>query len=75
MSHITSRFKSKKDFKTAAEANPDGVYLDDPSIVGAVSGSVTLILEKKGTFTVTNHPKRSWFAEVHRDRNGRVRVS
>ena len=66
-------FKSKKAFKEAVEAgrNP---FCEDPSIFpGSCSGTVIDILNAKGYFTVTNHPKRSWFASVERI-NGKVVV-
>lgn len=77
MPHIVSPFvfKTKKAFKEAAEARPDEVYCDDPSIFpGSLSGSVSTILKSKDFFTVTNHPKRSWFAQVEM-RNGKVKVT
>lgn len=65
MTHIVSGFKSKKEFKDAVGANPRNVYVEDPSIFGnGVSGSVEHVSNKLGSFTVTNHPKRSWFASV-----------
>jgi hypothetical protein len=76
MSHIVSpaRYPSKKAFKEAVTANPEAVYVDDPSLFDPCSGSVAHILERHGSFTVTNHPKRSWYAAVTR-KNGIANVS
>ncbi len=64
MTHIV-QYPTKKAFKEAIEVNPNKVYCYDPSIFeGACSGSPVEILKTKSYFTVTNHPKRSWFAHV-----------
>lgn len=65
MTHIVA-FSTKKAFKEAVAIAPQNVYLRDPSIFNPVSGSVTEVMEKVSHITVTNHPKRSWFAEVIR---------
>lgn len=77
MTHIVppSLYPTKKSFKLAVmnslQTSPiDGqrisrVYVDDPSMfAGAMSGDVVTVAMAKGMFTVTNHPKRSWFACV-----------
>lgn len=68
MPHIVSpsRYPSKKAFKEAVAADPSKVYVEDPSFFSPVSGTVVEVLEKAGGFTVTNHPKRSWFAAVNK---------
>lgn len=67
-------YPTKKAFKEAVLANPDSVYLDDPSFFDPVSGSVTEILNKKNKLiTVTNFNKRSWFASVYY-KNGEIKV-
>jgi hypothetical protein len=63
MTHIVD-FPTKKAFKAAVEANASDVWLEDPAIVGACSGFIRWVLKQKGSITVTNHPKRSWFAAV-----------
>ena len=74
MTHIAS-YPTKKAFKEAcmkaySDKSPiDGqyrgkVYVDDPSLFNPVSGDVANVAKVKGSFTVTNHPKRSWFACV-----------
>lgn len=76
MTHIANihKYPTKKAFKDAIRANPDNVFVDDPSFVNPVSGSVQFVAEKLGSFTVTNHPKRSWFAKVSKTSKG-VQVS
>lgn len=77
MPHIVDPplFKSKKDFKAAVESGKD-VYLHDPGFHDPKSGRVSEIVDKfhPGTLTVTNHPKRSWYAQVVRDKTGKIRV-
>ncbi len=78
MTHIVSpsRFASKKAFKEAVAADPSKVFVDDPSIfAGACSGSVEHVLNTAGSFTVTNHPKRTWFAAVNKGKDGKPKVS
>ena len=74
MTHIAdpSAYPSKKSLIAAIKADPSKVYLDDPSIFSPVSGYVSEIIAKKGYITVTNHPKRSWFAEVKTDAKGNI---
>ncbi len=64
MTHISS-FKTKKHFKAAIAEDPDRVFVDDPSMFNPISGSVLSVSRQMRSFTVTNHPKRSWFARVH----------
>ena len=71
MTHISS-YPTKKAFKEAVARDLRAVYVDDPSIFNPRSGSVADVLTA-GEFTVTNHPKRSWFARVYR-KAGTVRV-
>ena len=59
-----SKYPSKKKLKEAIKEDPTKVYLEDPSIVGNFSGMVSDIMKHKSPITVTNHPKRSWFAEI-----------
>ena len=73
MTHIVS-FKTKKAFKEAVSRDPRAVYVDDPSIFSPCSGSVEHVVKMMGMFTVTNHPKRSWFACVE-EKNGVIKVS
>lgn len=73
MTHITD-CKTKKAFKEAVKENPLAVYVEDPSIFDPVTGNVRDVARKKGSFTVTNHPKRSWFAMVEYN-GGNIKVS
>lgn len=77
MTHIvsTSRYPSKKAFREAVAAKAGAVYCDDPSIFNPCSGTVAEILSSRANFTVTNHPKRSWFASVAKARDGTIKVS
>lgn len=74
MPHIC-HYPTKKAFKEAVAADPSAVFVEDPSIFDPWSGSVGRHLRQRGPFTVTNHPKRSWFAEVKLAKNGTVKVS
>lgn len=69
MTHIAN-YPSKKAFKAAVEADASSVYLDDPSIFDPVSGDVASVVEAKGIVFVTNHPKRSWYANVRKRADG-----
>lgn len=73
MTHI-SEYKTKKLFKEMVKEDPYSVYLEDPAIIGGVSGYLPKILEKKESITVTNHPKRSWFASVETKTDGQYLV-
>ena len=66
MTHISS-FKTKKQLKEAVKEGKT-VYLQDPSIINPVSGSLEQILEQKPDITCTNHPKRSWYARIYRNK-------
>lgn len=73
------KYPTKKAFREAILAG-ENVRVVDPAIVGSVSGEVRTvlrILESRGEefYTVTNHPKRSWYATVDRGRGGQLRVS
>lgn len=70
--HI-SHFKTKKEFKEAISTNPKMVWLDDPAVIGAVSGYANEVVKEGGIVFVTNHPKRSWYAQVTR-REGRYKI-
>ena len=59
-----NKYPTKKSLREAIKEDPSKVYLDDPSIVGNLSGMVSEILKHKNPITVTNHPKRSWFAQI-----------
>lgn len=76
MTHIVSptKYPTKKAFREAVAKDPSRVYLEDPSIFNPCSGSVKIVTENRDSITVTNHPKRSWFAAI-RVVKGVIRVS
>lgn len=59
-------YKTKKAFKEAVAAGADHVRIEDPSIVAPFVGRLTSHPDIRAgrVITVTNHPKRSWFASV-----------
>jgi hypothetical protein len=63
----TRNILTKKTLKEYVKANGD-FMLSDPSIFAPYYGkaSTYLLLNPNG-FTITNHPKRSWFAYVNSD--------
>lgn len=66
MTYIT-KIPTKKAFKEVVKAEPNNVWLEDPSIYDPMSGYVSDLLKEMpyDGVTVTNHPKRSWFARVY----------
>ena len=50
------------------------IYMHDPAIVNPDSGTIPGLVDRHGSIFCTNHPKRSWFAEITRDRNGNLIV-
>jgi hypothetical protein len=68
MTHIVSptRYPTKKAFREAVARDPSHVYVEDPSMFNPFSGSVSECLAyfASKSFTVTNHPRRSWYASV-----------
>lgn len=75
MTHIVNlrKYPTKKSLREAVEAGKDP-YLEDPSLFSPFSGRISAVVSEKGSVTITNHPKRSWFAEA-RMVNGKVKVS
>lgn len=72
MTHIVnpSRYPTKKAFREAVLRGTE-VYCEDPSIFSPKAyylngGENNGDLQEGGSFVVTNHPKRSWFAQVER---------
>ncbi|MGD2249527.1 MAG: hypothetical protein PVF58_14065 [Candidatus Methanofastidiosia archaeon] len=65
-------FKTKKALKEAVK-NGKTVFISDPSIVCPYSGRLQLYMETHKRCCVTNHPKRSWFAEIVK-KNGKLVV-
>lgn len=67
-----ANFKSKKELKAAIEAGQD-VSIHDPSITGERTYKVSS-LKPGESHEVTNPDKRSWFAKVGKDKDGKVYV-
>lgn len=77
MTHIVSpdRYPTKKKFLEAVRRDPSRVTVYDPAIVSPESGRLDAVLSIKKSIVVTNHPKRSWFAEVRLTDRGEIRGS
>ena len=65
-------FKTKKEFKNAVNNN-EFILMENPSIFEPYSGNLKNYFDtqmERGKYnyveTFTNHPKRSWFASVHK---------
>jgi hypothetical protein len=65
-------FKSKKQLKEAMLESPESVYFRDPSIFNPRSYRGDEI-PSGVSFVCTNHPKRSWFAQII-STGGRIKV-
>jgi hypothetical protein len=66
-------YPSKKAFREAVATAPESVPIHDPSIVNERHFKASDIKEGEVIF-VTNHPRRSWFANVKRS-GGKLKVS
>lgn len=65
-------YQTKKELREAARAGLASITINDPSIFAPFDGAASEhpdILAGR-SIVVTNHPKRSWFAEI--TANGRV---
>ncbi len=71
---LIADYSTKKAFKSAVTETLGAVHVYDPSIFSPMSGNVADVVAAKGMITVTNHPKRSWFAMV-KVVNGKLKVS
>jgi hypothetical protein len=63
-----TQHKTKKAFKEAVADDPQ-TPIEDPSIVRPFNGRIDEHPDLQvdgGSTTVTNHPRRSWFAQVER---------
>ena len=79
MTHIVPpTIKTKKELKEEIKAGRR-LYFQDPSLFNPQSWEVNstsnLSLPKGSTIYCTNHPKRSWFAQITRKQDGTYRVS
>lgn len=69
------QYATKKAFREAVLARDGRVALTDPSYVDPFYGTLREYLERRGNCTVTNHPKRSWYASVKADGKGGYKIS
>lgn len=67
-----SRFPTKKSLKERILSGGQ-VWIEDPS-VNRPRSFLSSELQPGEKVTVTNHPKRSWFAQVGRDVDGTLYV-
>lgn len=68
-------YPSKKALAAAVAERPGHVWITDPSIFPGSRGDFIADALKPGEVVfVTNHPKRSWFAQVGRTSAGRLYV-
>lgn len=69
------QYKTKIEFRKAVQARVTSVLIEDPSIFAPFSGRLVDYMKTYKTCVVTNHPKRSWYAEVHEGRDGYLKVT
>jgi hypothetical protein len=67
-----NRYPSKKSLKEALERG-ETITIEDPSIFNPKIFT-TEEMERGQKVIVTNHPKRSYFAEIFKDVDGRFKV-
>jgi hypothetical protein len=71
MTCIVQGFKTKKELKERCQAINEGMqgrdfYIQDPSIFSGNQSCMVQALPDGAEVVVTNHPKRSWFAQLGR---------
>lgn len=76
---MIAQYPTKKAFKEAVAADPSKVLITDPALMPEWRqfGCEQFTLDRVQVtqhFTVTNHPKRSWFAEVRCTGDGQYKV-
>lgn len=73
---LIADYPSKKAFKEAVMIDPEQVFVTDPSFFFPLAGTIPYVLNmnENKEFTVTNHPRRSWFARVYINKNGIIKV-
>ena len=64
-------FKTKKEFKTAINNN-ELILMENPSIFEPYCGILQDYFQNNVTETFTNHPKRSWFASVTKNKGNLI---
>lgn len=75
MTWICSGARTKKELKKLLEVNPSAVWLEDPSVFepNPFAGPASR-LPVGQRVVVTNHPRRTWFAEIERRPDGSFKV-
>ena len=75
MTWIVYGAKTKKELREKLRTSPGDVHFEDPSIFEAepFCGPADR-LPVGSRFVCTNHPRRSWFAQVERLEDGSFRV-
>lgn len=74
------QYPTKKAFKAAVAKNPCEVIVQDPALMpewlptGYANFSLD-VLKPGQHICVTNHPKRSWFAVIERQGEGKFKIS
>lgn len=68
-----TKYPTKKALREAVAAAPQRVWIDDPSFLAPRFFAAASIPAGR-TEVVTNHPKRSWFAQVGRKASGELFV-
>jgi len=70
------KYKTKKSFLEAIKTQgADKVRIEDPSIVAPFYGTVAQYMANHKSMTVTNHPKRSWYAAIELKADGTLKLS
>ena len=69
-----ANYPTKKAFKEAVANDPNSVWISDPACVDPCSGYLEDVLAIKGQVEVTNHPRRSWYASVTYNADGKLIV-
>lgn len=70
----TTDFDTKRAFRYAVGQHPHQVFVKNPAPFEPFYGSLSHAMRTREMITVTNHPKRSWFAQVTRRPDGSIKV-
>ena len=71
MTWIVQGARTKKELRKLLEVNPRAVWLEDPSVFAPDSfAGPAANLPVGARVVVTNHPRRTWFAEIERRADG-----
>lgn len=70
---LIAEYPTKKAFKEAVKTDPSKVLIIAPGLHPASEGGyLSEVMKLHDSITLTNHPKRSWFAQVKNGRKGLV---